>query len=122
MSYRLEDIQATLLRRDNQEDNPWSVWYGVDQSSSVQLLNKDGSNPYTRQAAVTNEMLAYDTTIKIATEVYRVTWIPSNITDEPNSNTGWWLSSDNGATKQKVSFVNKKSRVKRSHWWIFLKF
>lgn len=116
-----ERIQSLLLKRDRADDNPWSVWYGKNTSEAVKLLNKDNSNPYVRQVSVTNEMIAFDTNLKLASEIYRVTWIPFSVSDEPNANTGWWLSSDNGVTKERVLFVNKKSRVKRSHWWIFLK-
>lgn len=116
-----EQIQQTLLRRDNAEDNPWTVFQGKDIASSTQLQNFDGSNPYVRKVGVTNEMLAYDTSIKITTEVYRVSWVQENVEEEPDANAGWFLSFDGGITHTKVSFVNKKSRVKRSHWWIFLK-
>ena len=113
-----EQIQQTLLARDNQEDNPWSVWIGANKDTSIQLKNLDDSNPYIRETSVTNEMLAYDDSLKITSEVYRVTWVTN---DEPQANASYWLSSDGGVTKEKVSFSYKRSRIKRSHWWIFLK-
>ena len=116
-----EQIQQVLLKRDRTLDNPYSVWYGRNTKVAEQLLNKDGTTPYVRQVSVTNEILAMDANFKIATEIYRVTWIPEGIDNEPIANTGWWLSVDNGTTKERVSFVNKKTKFLRSHWWIFLK-
>ena len=116
-----EQIQATLLKRDNSEDNPWTVWYGTTKDTAVQLVNKDDSNPYVRQENVSPEMMAYDETINIQTEIYRVTWVQPQVSDKPNSSANWWLSYDNGATKDKVTFVNKKSKTKRAFWWIYLK-
>ena len=112
-----EQIQQTLLERDRTEDNPWSIWIGADASTATQLLNLDGSNPYLRQISVTNEMLAYDASLKITSEVYRVTWVHN---DEPDANASYWLSFD-GSSKDKVSFSYRRSRCKRSYWWIFLK-
>ena len=110
-------IQQRLLERDAKEDNPWSVWIG-NRNTATQLKNLDGSNPYIREISVTNEMLAYDDNLKISSEIYRVTWITN---DEPQANASYWLSSDGGVTKEKVSFSYKRSRAKRSHWWVILK-
>lgn len=117
MSLLRDEIQQTLLKRDRTEDNPWSIWIGADASTATQLLNLDGSNPYVRQISVTNEMLAFDSNLKVNTEIYRVTWVHNN---EPDANASYWLSSD-GIAKEKVSFSYKRSRCKRSYWWIFLK-
>ncbi len=113
-----EQIQTTLLTRDRAEDNPWSVWIGANRDTATQLLNLDGSNPYVREISVTNEMLAYDNDLKISSEVYRVTWVTNT---EPLANASYWLSYDDGATKDKVSLSYYRSRAKRSHWFIFLK-
>lgn len=121
MSKLRDSIQATLLKRDNAEDNPWTVYYGLTHSSATQILNKDGSQPYVRQENVSPEMMAYDESINIQTEIFRVTWIPENTADEPNANVDWWISFDDGITKNKVSFINKKTKAKRAFWWIFLK-
>ena len=111
-------IQQTLLYRDAREDNPWSVWIGVNRTTAKQLKNLDGSNPYIREISVTNEMLAYDNDLKISSEVYRVTWVTD---DEPLANASYWLSYDGGATLDKVALSYYRSRAKRSHWWIFFK-
>lgn len=117
-----EQIQNTLLKQwMSKEDDPWTVWFGADETTATQLLNKDGSNAYTRQENVSPEIMAYDSSITLTTEVYRVSWVQENVNDEPDANAGWWLSTDGGTTKNKVSFINKKSRAKRSHWHIFLK-
>jgi hypothetical protein len=121
MSLSRETLQSTLLTWMSAEDNPWSIWYGTDKITATQLLNKDGSNVYVRQENVSPEIMAYDDSIKITTEVYRVTWVQEDINDEPDANTGWWLSHDQGVTKQKVAFLSKKSKAKRSRWHILLK-
>ncbi|MGL5835151.1 MAG: hypothetical protein ACRC1Z_18250 [Waterburya sp.] len=121
MSLSRETLQSTLLTWMSAEDNPWTIWYGADKATATQLLNKDGSNVYTRQENVSPEIMAYDDSIKITTEVYRVTWVQENVSDEPDANTGWWLSHDRGITKQKVIFLHKKSKAKRSRWHILLK-
>ncbi|ELS01171.1 hypothetical protein Xen7305DRAFT_00008730 [Xenococcus sp. PCC 7305] len=118
MTLSVTEIQQTLLDRDAAEDNPWSIWVGADAGTASQLLNLDDSNPYLRQVSVTNEMLAYDTSLKLDTEVYRLTLVRN---DEPNANAAYWLSSDGGVTKERLNWSYRRSRAKRSYWWIFFK-
>lgn len=115
----IEQIQSTLLEWLSQEDNTWSVWTG-DRTSAVKLVNTDGSQAYLRQINVSQELMAYDPNISLSTEVYKATWV-SDPTQEPDANASWWISSDNGVTLIKVSFVSKKSKAMRSHWNIVLK-
>ncbi len=115
-----EQIQQTLLSWMSKEDSSWTIWYGADENNTTQLLNKDGSNPYTRQENVSPEIMAYDPNIKVTTEIYRITSVLEDSL-EPDANTSWWLSIDNGTTKIKTEFVKKESRAKRTHWHIYLK-
>lgn len=116
-----EEIQATLLNEFmSQEDNPWTIWYGLSETAATQLLNKDSSNVYTRQMQISPEIMAYDSDITINTELYRVTAVlEDNV--QPDAQTNWWLSLDGGTTKTKSTFVKKESRVKNTHWHVFLK-
>jgi hypothetical protein len=116
----ISEIQEELLEWMASEDSRWTVWTGTDPAIAVQLLNIDDSKVYTRQASITQEMMAYDPNLNVTTEIYRITWV-SSTDQEPDANAQWWLSSDNGLTKEKVTFVNKKSRAKRSFWEILLK-
>lgn len=116
--YPRESIIHRLLTRDNCSDNLWSVWMGADANAATQILNVDNSPPYIRQINVTNEMLAYDANLKISTEIYRLTWVHD---EEPDANASYWLSDDNGVTKDKIAFSYRQSRCKKTHWWIFLK-
>jgi hypothetical protein len=127
------EIRQILVERDREAQNPWSVWVGADKNTATRLLNFDGSNPYLRQIAMTNEAIAFDTTLKIASELYRLTWVHQ---DEPSANWTYWLSEDAipesnsgisavrddlGFTLERIQFSYRQSRCQKAYWWIFLK-
>lgn len=115
-----EELQEELLDWMGEDDNLWTIWYGDDQAAAIQLLNIDDSNCYTRKVAVSPEIMAYDTNIKITTELYRITVVLDD-SIEPDANAKWYLSKDNGVTKTQVIFVKKDQQCKGSYWHVYLK-
>lgn len=115
-----EELREELLDWMSQEDNIWTIWYGNDETTTIQLINIDDSNCYTRKTQVTPEIMAYDNSIKITTELYRITVVLDDI-EEPDAQTKWYLSKDNGSTKIQVDFVKKDQKCKGVYWHIYLK-
>lgn len=117
MVIRPERIQQLLQNVAKKSENPWQLYAGLDQASAVQILNKDGNNPYICQTGVPSEVLATDVNFNIRKEFYEVTLVTDT---EPDMNLAYFLSHDNGTTLDRVNYLFHRSQVKQTYYKIFL--
>lgn len=110
------EIEELIQEVQGEEENPWTIWSGASEDTAVQLLNKDGSNPYICKTSVPTEVLATGASFEVQTEFFRVTLV--NTTVKPDSSTGYFLSLDNGVTKDRVRFIFRRNSVQNTYWSI----
>ena len=115
---KIERRKALIQKLQAKVENPWTVWIGASEAIATQLKNEDDSNPYVCKTSVTTEMLASGVPFDLKAELFKITYV--NPDNPPDVNTGWFLSLDDGATKDRVKFLTRSNEVANTYWDIIV--
>lgn len=130
-----QQIAKVLKQRDANHDTNFSVWVGSTSDTASQVFNDDGTIPYVRsQTAREERLLALDENYSQSRKYWKVSIVFDAFLNEPpswliktslgnyeiDSNQQWWISSDDGVSKQRCQVWSKETRGQQSHYWLYL--
>lgn len=125
-------ISKLLKQRDALHDTDYTVWVGATAETAIQVLNDDGSVPFVHPIEPKDEiLLGLDTGYTNTRPGWKMTkpddpipgsWMKQTTLGNylPDTNLQWWISADDGASKQRVSVLRNITRSQQSHEWIYL--
>ena len=114
-----EEIRQIIRDRDAMLPNKtWRIYKGSNMATAPALLNDDDSIPYLREIGLDSKMLAMDGALTVNTEIYRLTLVTD---DEPENNAAYWISFDEGTTRERIDLSYYQAKNDRAYWWLFFK-